>query len=173
MNDRTTGKRLSELLVVLDRLIELHSELRSLIRDKIEHMRAGNAEQLQADTVREESLVKTIDEQEGLRRQLMDAIGRGYGLDPQGVRRMPVRELAERVDETWRSRLLDSAGRLRAVVREVSDLNRIGTLIAQQVLGHLSCAFEAMSAPEEHPGTYSPHGQVVPGQARRLFEMTG
>ena len=103
MRTETTNERMGELLVVLDRLAELHRELLSLIRDKIEHMRSADTDRLRAATVREESLLQIIGEQEGLRRQLMDAIGRGYGINSEvgpatgGTDRSPVaRRAAER-----------------------------------------------------------------------------
>ena len=173
MKTESADQRLSELLVVLDRLTELHRDLLGAVRDKIEHMRSGDTAQLQADAVRHESLLKTIHEQEGLRRQLMDAVGRGYGISPQVARRMPARQLAERIEGRLRSGLLEAAERLRGVVREASEVNRVAVLIAQQVLHHLRCVFEAVAAPEGRPDIYSPHGTVVPSGTRRLFEMTG
>ena len=173
MKTEPPDQRLNELLVVLDRLTELHRELLGLTRDKIEHMRSGNTAQLQANTARQESLLKTLHEQDGLRRQLMEAIGRGHGINPQVARRMPARQLAERIEGRLRSGLLDAAERLRGVVREVSEVNRVAVLIAQQVLHHLRCVFEVVAAPDGRPDTYSPHGTVVPSGTRRLFEMTG
>ncbi|MCK4658380.1 MAG: flagellar export chaperone FlgN [Phycisphaerae bacterium] len=172
-NTETTNQRLPELLVVLSRLADLHGELLGVIRGKIEHMRTGNTSELRADTIREESLVKTISEQEGLRCRLMGEIGCGYGISPQAARRMSARRLAQRVEAGLRSRLEEGADRLQGVVREVSHVNHIATLVAQQVLHHMRCMFEAVTAADEPPTTYSPHGQVVPEAPHRLFEITG
>ncbi len=173
MTEETANQRLPGLLVVLDRLTELQRELLSLIREKIQQMRSGNTEGLRACTVREESLVKTIQEQEGLRRQLMEAIGRGYGINPQVARRMPTRQLAERIQGNLRAKFLGAVGRLRGVAGEVVELNRVAALIAQQVLHHLRCVFEAVSASGGRPDTYSPHGRALPSRNRQLFELTG
>lgn len=173
MKEEAANQRLSDLIVVLDRLSELHRELLDLTRDKIEHMRSANTEELRICAVREEELVKNINEQEGLRRQLMDVIGRGYGLDPRVARRMPIRQLAERIEDRLRTKLLRAAEQLRRVVSEALEVNRVAAMIAQQVLNHLRCVFEAVAAPDEPPNTYSSRGKAVPGGTRRLFEMTG
>ena len=173
MKTETTDKRPSELLLAMERLTELHTRLLSLIHEKIEHMRAGSAERLQACTAGEESLLETIGEQEGLRRQLADDLGRGLGIDPQVARRMPARQLADDPDDRRRAEFANAVERLRGVVGKVADANRVATLIAQQVLGHLRCVFEAVATPDEQPAIYSPHGRMVTSGTRRLFEMTG
>ncbi|MCP4590814.1 MAG: flagellar protein FlgN [bacterium] len=166
-------QRVAELLVVLDRLTSLHHDLLRLIRRKTELMRSGDTDGLHTEAAREASLVETIRAQEGLRRQLMDAIGRGLGLNSQVARRLPVRQLAERLTESMRPALLSASERLRSVVRETAEANRLAALIAAQVLQHLRCIFEAVASPDQQPDTYSPRGQVVTGHGRRLFEMTG
>jgi len=173
MKEEVPDRRLNDLLLVLDRLTVLHRELLTLIQNKIERMRTGNIDEVGAVAQHEECLIKTIAEQEGLRKQLMDAIGRGYGISPPVARNMSARQLAERLEGSLRTRLLEAAEQLKNAAREVADVNRVATLIAQQVLGHLRCVFEAVAAPDQPPDTYSPRGAMVPGSARRLFEMTG
>ena len=167
------NKRLSDLFVVMDRLTDLHRELLDSTRDKIEHMRNSDTDALRAGTEREGALVQAIGEQEGLRRQLMDAIGRGYGMNPEMARRMPARQLASRIDGPERDQLLETADRLRDVVQEVAELNRIAALIGQEVLRHVRSVFESVSTPDDPPETYSPSGWVKPSGTQRLFEMTG
>lgn len=173
MKTETPSKRSSELLLVLERLTELHTRLLRLIHEKIEHMRAGDAERLQACAASEEFLIKTIGEQEGLRRQLTDDLGRGWGIEPQAARRMSARQLGDTIDDRVRADFADATDRLRDVVGKVADVNRVATLIAQQVLHHLRCVFEAVAMPDEQPATYSPHGRRVKRETRQLFEMMG
>lgn len=173
MNSDVPDKRLRDLLRVLGRLTEQHLELRTAIEGKVERMRSGHVDGLQNATRHERALIESIAEQEGLRRQLMDAIGRGFGISPQAARGLSARQLAERLAGPPRIRLLEAAGRLKTAAAAVSEVNQIATLIAQQVLHHLRCVFQAVATCDQPPDTYTPRGtlQLVP--TRRLFEMTG
>ena len=173
MHTEVATQRVAELLRVLHRMTALHQELEGLIREKIQRMRDGQTELVQACTQREELLLKTLTDQEGLRRQLMDAIGRGFGINPQSARRMPLRQLAERLEGHLRTKLLAALDGLRRAAGDVARVNQVAMVIAQQILHHLRCIFASVSGPQENPALYSPQGRVVAGGGRGLFELMG
>ncbi|HEY3242052.1 MAG TPA: flagellar export chaperone FlgN [Phycisphaerae bacterium] len=163
--------RIDDLVVLLDRLTLLHAELLGSVQDKLQQMRAGSIEGMQSGAQREQALVARIAEQEGLRKQLMDVIGRGLGAAGQRARSWTVSELADRLLEPQRGALLNAARRLRESIAEVARANRMAGLVAQEVLRHFRHIFAAIAgACPTQPAGYSPRGDVVAVINRTLFD---
>jgi hypothetical protein len=171
VTSRKGKDRIHELLVLLDGLTRLHGELRSAVTDKIARMRAASIAGMHECVRREESLVLRVSEQEGLRKQLMDAIGRGFGAGAQKGRTWTAAQLADRLLEPQRGELLAAARRLRESVAEVARVNRMAGMIAQEVLKHYRHVFASMQAGgAAQPAGYSRRGDVVSGSRRTLFD---
>src|SRR5512145_2113062 len=119
-----TPGRLSELATVLERMAGLYGELTVLANDKVAHMGKGDLAALRTDVAREEALVRKSQEQDGLRRQLLEIIGRGYGIAAQAARRMTASQLLQRLEPAKRWELELAVGRLRTAARELAEANR-------------------------------------------------
>lgn len=168
-----TRTGLDDLLTVMQRLESLHQELREALQQKLEHMRRADQTGIQACLDREQVLVRSIIEQEGLRKQIMEQVGRGYGLGAKTARTMPARRLAERVTEPSRSRLNELADRLKSVVQDVKRINGLVTRVSQEVLGHLTEVFTTLTGSATPASGYSRAGRTVEGRPRELFETVG
>lgn len=171
--DPSANSRLEALLALMQRLERLHQELRKALDLKIENMRAARLSDLHACIRREQELTAKIGEQEGLRRQLMVQIGRGFGLSPETARRLSAQRLAERLAEPFRSRFHAVALQLKNAVESVRKVNDLIGRVSTQVLKHLDDVFTAITAPEPGRTGYTPKGQAVPGTGRELFEAIG
>jgi hypothetical protein len=169
---KSNGKdRVDDLVHLLDGLTQLHDELLTVVHDKLDQMRAGSIEGMQTCAQREEALVACIAEQEGLRKQLLDVIGRGFGAAPQRARNWTASELADRLIEPQRGVLLEAARRLRTSIAEVARANRMAGLVAQEVLKHFRHIFTAVAGGSAtQPAGYSPRGDVVSVINRALFD---
>lgn len=168
-----TNDRLGELIVVLDRLAGLYRDLAAIARRKLGHMARADSEALNMGVALEEELTRTARAQEGLRGQLMELVGRGYGMAPQSARGMSATQLLERAPATCRLDLERSVRRLREAALELMEANRVARLVAQEVLTHLRHVFAAIGAGSESAEVYSPHGRVPEGGSRRIFETLG
>lgn len=169
----TSADRLSELRVVLDRLTGLYAELTALARDKVAHMARADVAALRAEVAREEGLVRKAQEQDGLRRQLLELIGKGFGVAGPVARRMTATQLLRRVDEGRRAEIERSVQGIRRAAAELSEANRVAGLVSAQVLSHMREVFAAISRVDDAPAVYTPHGRAAQGGARRIFETTG
>ena len=167
------GDLLSELGVLLERLTRLYQELAGVARDMVTHMGWADMDALHADVAREEALIRQAQEQDGLRRQLLELIGNGYGVAPMVARRMTSSQLLRRVDPGRRPELEQIIRRLRRAAAELSEANRLTGLASSQVLTHMRELFAAMSRAEDAPAVYTRSGRTALSGTRRIFETTG
>jgi len=172
-DDNVVQERVESLFVLLQRLEGLHVNLRAVLSDKLESMKKSDLAALHESVERERALTARINEQEGLRKQLMERIGRGYGLASQAARTLSAGRLAERLTEAHRGRLDAAASRLRAAVVEVAKINAMIGRVSSQVLKHLGALFGQIGGAEASPGAYSKSGRTVAGRPFELFEAVG
>jgi len=165
--------RLEDLLIVMERLVGLYEHLRVALNEKLVHMRRSDHAAIQSSVKNEERLVVTINQQEGLRKQVMERVGRTFGLSASAAREMNARELSKRVAEPYRSRIDAVADRLRHIVEEVTTLNGFIARVSAEVLNHLREVFSAMIVTTQPPRGYSRTGHTVDVQPKELFEAVG
>ena len=121
----------------------------------------------------EQSLAGRLQTHEGLRRQLMDAMGEEMGLPATAARAMTVSQLATRLPELPRKRLLDVAKGLRDVVARVAQANRIAGAVSREILSHLTWVFSSVRPKDNRPVGYSGAGVMVGPREMRIFETVG
>ena len=136
-------------------------------------MRRASIQELGTCIEEEQELVTRIGEQEGLRRQLMEKIGRGYGISLTIARNLPVRELAQRVPEPTRTRLLAVSGGLKSAVERVKKVNNLVNRVSTDVLRHMEAVFSAVRATDSPSSSYTDRGQTAPPHPLELFEAIG
>lgn len=171
--NKAARQRVESLLVLLERLEGLHLELRIVLDDKLESMRKSDMAALQDCVERESALIGRINEQEGLRKQLMERIGRGFGIASQAARMLPARRLANRLAEPQRGKIEAMTDRLKTAVTEVSKTNAMIGRVSSQVLKHLGEMFAQARGAEAAPGVYSKSGRTVAARPVELFEAVG
>ena len=76
------------LVTMLDELAGAHEQLLGAVEEKIEAMRSADTDRIRQTIEREQILVESIDEREGLRRQLTERIVRPYGVGTVAARRL-------------------------------------------------------------------------------------
>lgn len=165
-------QRVAQLVTVLGELKRLHDELAIVVQRKLDAMRAANADAIRSTCSREEFLAQKIREQDGLRRQLLELVGTQMGLAGEVARAMTVTELADRVGEPARSRLLVLAAALRERVRATADTNRVVGLVSHEMLKHFRQVYGVMAEANRAPGLYSRRGRNE-NPAITVFEAVG
>lgn len=171
--DKTTGSGLEALIALLGRLEGLHHELRDALNRKLESMRGARLDDLHGCVQRERALTTRIGEQDGLRKQLMVQLGRGFGLSTDVARRLSARRLAERLAEPDRSRLNKVAARLKVAVEGVRKMNDLIGRVSARVLEHLDELFSSITAPEPDQVGYTQEGRAFQRGRSELFEAIG
>ena len=164
---------LRDLLSLLGDIETLHGELLGSINGKVEAMRKNDHAVMRELGKREHSLVATIHEREGLRRQLMDVIGKEAGWPARTARGLSTSQLASRLSEPQRSQLIDAGNRLRQVVSRVARTNRVAGQIAGRILNHLQWVFASVKPRGENPVGYTGSGGLMDTSTTLVFDTVG
>ncbi len=170
---RCSRSGLGDLLIVLERLEGLHRDLCHTLTETLAHIRRSDQSSIQGCTDREQAIVSRVVKQEGLRKQLMERIGRGYGMGREAARALSARKLAERVEEPIRSDLTRRADKLQDTLTDLERINGIVKRVSIEILTHLREAFAAITPIDEPGGEYTERGRSFGGRPRELFEAVG
>jgi hypothetical protein len=163
-------KRLRDLVRLLDAMRALYAELVGLAKVRLDAMRCADLALMAQLDEREAAATRRLQEREGLRKQLMDAIGEELGV--RSGRTMTVSDLASRFAAQPGSVLHLAADSLRSVVAELAQLNRVVGLAAREVVHHMSWVFAAVRPKAPVAGGYAAGGSPV-GETGRIFEFVG
>lgn len=166
-------KRLADLNRLLGSLRKMQGQLLTLVQAKIDAMKRADIPTMRELSERERALARRLQEREGLRFQLMDAIGKELGLPAQKVRALPVSQLASRLPQQQQASLLDAAEKLRNVMSRVAQANRVAGAISREIVGHLKWVFASVKPQDEKPTGYSGDGALVAATDNRIFNAIG
>jgi len=144
-----------------------------LIQSKNDAMKRADIPAMRDLNDQEQTVVKQLQERDGFRRQLMDAIGEELGLPPRSARALSVSQLASRLPEPARTNLLDAAGKLRRAVSQVVQANCVAGAVSREILNHLKWVFASVRPAEEKPVGYSGQGVPVGPCDTRILETVG
>lgn len=173
MNKNIESARFCDLRELLAGLERLQVELVSLIRTKIDAMKKNDLNAMRDLAAREQALAGTIHEREGVRRQLMDAIGRQMGWPPQTARALSLSQLAARVPDAQRAVLLAGGRSLRQAVSRVARANRVAGAVAGQISGHLAWVFASVRPRQGGPAAYTGSGGLVARSENVILDAMG
>ena len=165
--------RCRDLARLLTLLRTRHEELLEAVQEQAEALARADRERMRAAGERIQSLVQGIAVQDGLRRQLMDALGRDLGLEARRGRELTVAQLAQRLSGAARAALESAAEPLREVVGRVARANRRSAGVVAGVLGHLREVFAAIGRGCEPGGCYSGRGLGVTAPGLGILETVG
>lgn len=169
-----TDRWLDELERCLLRLAEEHDGLLDLIRRKQRAMRMGQPELVTDCCERENHHVQRIGGLEGHRQK---AVGELTALLTPGTQQgqpLTLSEIAERVGEPRRGRLLVLHQRLRQTMHTVQRENQIARQATEGLLHHVRGVIQQVTQAVGGTGTYGRQGPVeAPPGAVSSFTVTG
>jgi len=166
----TVERRVEQLETVLGELRRLHDELSLVVRNKLESIRKADTDAIRSATTREEFLIGRIREQDGMRKQLLELIGKALDVPAPRARVMTIREVAAHVTEPARSRLLALAAALRERVRETAEGNRVAAVVSHEMLRHFRQVYEVMARVDDSPAVYSRTGRAERRCGTNVFD---
>jgi len=161
------------LIRVLTELKRLHEELALVVQNKLDAMRRADTQAIGSAVAREEFLIGRIRDQESLRRRLLDGIARDPDRSTASAQPLTAAELAARLHEPYRSRLLGLAAGLRACVRQTEEANRVAAIISAEMIRHFRQIYQVMAAAGSSPGVYARNGRPQAGGGASVFEAVG
>ena len=173
MRNATKSTRTNDLIRLLGVLRVQQQQLLECVESKLEAIRQADVSAMQKLQKKERTLVDRMREREGLRRQLMDAIGRDLGWPVGAGRALHISQLAARLNDPERVQLVDAAHALRDLVFRVQRTNRIAGAVSRDVLGHLHWVLASVAPRCEKSVGYSGEGAVVTVTGTQVFEAVG
>jgi len=166
-------RRLRDLVRLFDGLRMLHDELFHVLESKIDAMRRADVTGIQSAGEREQVIVLRMQEREGFRRQLMEAIGGDLGLSAKAARSLTVSQLAARLPDPERNLVVNAGSRLQTVMAKSAQANRLAATIARDVVQHMKWVFAAVRPADAVPVGYTGRGRTVVIDDASLFEAVG
>jgi len=173
MKRSTMNTRIADLVRLLGGLTEINEQLAVVLDAKIEAMRRANVEAMGQCEQREGKLVETLREREGLRKQMMDAIGAEFGLPAKAGRTLTLTQLGLRLNEAERMALASAADVLRRSVMKARQVERIAAATSREILNHLQWVFAAVRPRDDGANVYSNHGALVRSGGPAMVELVG
>jgi hypothetical protein len=173
MKETINETLLRDLLKLFEDIESLQGRLLQVIGEKVEAMKKNDHAAMRESGEREQLLARTIHEREGLRRQLMDAIGKEAGWPARTARAMSMSQFASRVSKPQQAKLIEAGNKLRLVVSKVARANRVAGQIASRVLNHLQWVFASVRANGEKPIGYTGTGGLMDTNTTLVFDTVG
>ncbi|MFQ5495572.1 MAG: flagellar export chaperone FlgN [Phycisphaerae bacterium] len=169
----TQAKLVRDLVRLFEGLQRIQQRLHQLLQEKMQAVKRADVEALRALDDRERSVVEDLHRRQGLRRQIMDAIGRLAGLPDGNGRSLTVSQLAAHLPADQRSVLLAAAAALGRRVARVVHANRLLGAVSRELLDHLTWVFEAVRPQDDRPDGYAGNGAPARGGETRILEVVG
>lgn len=164
-------KWLDELETCLRRLDEHHDQLLGLVRRKHQAMRMGQHVLIADCCNREHEMVNRIAETEKRRQAAVGQVT--FALSPQARVPLKISDIAERVGEPRRGRMLVMQQRLKQTIELIQQENDVARRATEGLLRHVQGVIQQVAA-AVGGATYGRRGVVTsPNVAVSSFTVTG
>lgn len=154
MSQSKAPRTIPELVTLMSGLETMYGELTQLLEAKVEAMRRADVEGMSQLGAKEIALTQRMHERDVLRKQVLERIGKGIGLNSTRSRTLTVSQLTAHLDESQRALLLDAAKRLRTAVFRSARVNRLAGAVARDVLEHMRWVFASVRPKVQAGGDY-------------------
>lgn len=161
----TTYKQLPVLETVLKQLADRHEQLLSLMKRQRECLRLADHSGVSECSRLENSLVQAIGDLEKRRLELVAELTRA--VDPAATQPMRMRDLAERLNEPSRGRLLVLREQLRGRIAAVKEQSSVTRRATEALLNHMQGLAQTLSSVGRANG-YAPANQPNPVNAQPI-----
>jgi hypothetical protein len=161
-------KLVTELLTLLRELLAGQDRLLKLALARREAMRVFDIARLETLAAQERTEALKMADLDRRRQVLVGQfrVVLGKGVEP------TVTEIARRVNEPMRSRLLGLAGQLKQTVEQVERNTRINATISETVVKGLAKVLKVVTGLAQHAGLYMRNGRKAALHGIHLLEVT-
>ncbi|MEM9414896.1 MAG: flagellar protein FlgN [Planctomycetota bacterium] len=164
--DKRLVAELGGLEATLAQLAERHEQLLSLMQRQREALRKAETEQIAALSRQENAVVQTISTLE--KRRLEQVASLTQVVSPGAAQPMRMRELAERLPEPARGRLLVLRQQLRERIVAVKEQSSVSRRASEALMNHMQGLVQSLSHASVRGAGYD-----RPGQARNALPAIG
>jgi hypothetical protein len=158
------------LEAVLGQMVAIHQELLTLLERKRGAMRKGDGRAMTELCALENAKVQAIAELEKKRLELVARLT--LLVDPQAPEPMRMAEVAERLPEPVRGRLLTLRQQLRSQLETVKHQTAVARRAAESLVRHVQGLVQSMMAVANYGTTYRKPGAPGRSSAVSTFSMT-
>lgn len=152
------------LEAVLNQAVERQGQLAGLLERKRTALRKGDVQDM-GDLCRlENAAVQTISELEKRRLQLVADLT--LAVDPNAAQPLMMRDLAERLPEPWRGRLLVTRTKLIAAMKRVQEQTSVAKRASESLLKHVNGLIRTIGVVSQGGAAYGQTGRVDTKPAR-------
>jgi hypothetical protein len=166
------ARRASDLARLMVQLAGLYEQLLALTERKLQTIRAADIDSMCGCNDEQEAILKRIRERDGLRKQLMDAIGVEVGMAAKSGRNFSVSQLLPQLPASACQEVKAARDRLRDAIGRLAQANRVSGAVSRELIHHLQCVFSAVRPAAIVAGQYSSSGNLRLAAAR-VFETIG
>jgi len=154
--DNTILKHLAQLESVLGALTQHHETLLGMMKRQRDLLRAGDHKAVTALSRQESELVQAISQHEKVRLELVADLT--LRIDPEATEALAMRDLAERLPEPQRGRLLVLRTQLRERIQAVRDESSVTRLATQTLVRHLQGLVQSVAQVGASGAAYGAQG---------------
>lgn len=162
-------RQVDALVEQLQVLRERHEQLLVAVRGKQRAMRAGDMGQLESWSARERFLIERIEAADRDRRDVARPLGEALGLGEAAT----LTELANRLEEPHRSRLVALAGAIRSTAEQVYQINQVNDAVTREILSCFAQMQRQIAAAHCDLGLYDPNGHKQLGSTVNILDAVG
>ena len=150
---------IKQLINVLSNDVRAYRDLKKLLQDKFEAIKARDAAKVEETTAAQDDILRTIAISGNKRMQLVDSIAKILLVDRKDNSPVSIVEIASKVDEPEKGKLIALRSLLHKEVDKVQSLTRINNLAVKKMLNHLDFVFKAIVNLESDTGVYKKTGK--------------
>lgn len=156
--DKSTLRLMMSLEDVVRRSLERHRQLAALLKRKREAMRQGKADDMSNLCHLENTTIQVISELEKNRLQLVGELT--VMVAPDATQPLRMREMAERLPEPSRSKLLVLRSQLLDAMSEVQEQTSVARRASESLLNHMNGLIRTIGVVSNGGAAYGQTGQV-------------
>lgn len=173
MNASVKTETLEEFVALLGEEAGLHEQLGDALESCREAVRSADVAGISSATLRQKGLVQQVRRCEGVRRPLMDRLGRELGMAGRAGRSMALSHLEARLDSAARERVTAAGTRLKRAVDRVARLNRVNEHVASRLVDCVGFVLTAVRPRQAEALDYAGDGRTVERVDTVLLDAVG
>jgi hypothetical protein len=173
MSANVTTQTLEALVALLGEEATLHEQLGDALESCREAVRSADVAAISSATLRQKGLVQQVRRCEGVRRPLMDRLGRELGLAGRTGRSMALSQLAARLNPAAQERVTAVGVQLKRAVDRVARLNRVNERIAARLVDGVGLVLSAVRPRQAERLDYAGDGRTVERMDTVLLDAVG
>ncbi len=164
-----TLKQFEDFIANLKEVKNVNEQLMNVVQNKHRAMRTGNLDSLQSCSAREKFLIDKISEIEKAMQTKFRTLAEHLNINPESR----VLNLAEKLAEPHRSRLLILVGTIRSTTEKIYQINQINDEVTRHILNCFADVQRQITAVSNDIGLYDTNGNKQLANQNSILDAVG